>query len=347
MPDAKSAPDPRVIEFQKMVGAFKKLGMIKECFHHDKSQCKGDIKQSHSIQRNGRLSIIEGDVNGNQSLFTFTSSVVTEKSVLADLKPLGKKEASTFFGFCDEHDTKLFSPIENFPFDGSDKHCFLHSYRSYAHSYHRKHEEHRAYNDETLELVKRMPAENLRQMRSALALALKDMEGRKSMLDAFLENEEYDGLEYFVFEKRGLYPFAVSSLMSPKVTYSNRSMNNHLNPDKPFSHPIITFLPDSDKTFVVMAAFPDDEMSIKLLDELDALPPLKVEKAITSLIIANCENTFFSPAFWQNLQKDEKRALLDEFLVNTQGSRYNSKFFHSRFNFFDSRFEIKKLPASK
>ncbi|MCW3083674.1 MAG: hypothetical protein JWP12_1040 [Bacteroidetes bacterium] len=30
------------------------------------------IKQSHSIQRNGRLSIIEGDVNGQQAIYTFT-----------------------------------------------------------------------------------------------------------------------------------------------------------------------------------------------------------------------------------------------------------------------------------
>ena len=124
-------------------------------------------------------------------------------------------------------------------------------------------------------------------------------------------------------------------------------MNNHVDPNTPFSHPIITFLPDQDETFVVIAAFPDDKNSIMLLDELDKLPDLKLEKAITSLIIANCENTFFSPLFWHSLSRAEQQAFLEEFKINTFNSTYHNKFFHSKFNFFDSRFEAKKLGIVK
>jgi hypothetical protein len=339
--------DPRMIEYQKMMSSVKKLGMIKECFYHDKGQCKGDIKQAHSLQRNGRLSIIEGEVNGNSSIYTFTSAVATEKTPMADLKPIGKKEASTFFGFCDEHDTKLFSPIENFDFDGSDKHCFLHSYRSYAHSYHRKHEEQKAYDNPETPLVKMMPEFIVQSMKRGIDLAIIDSIKRKAYLDDAIENNKYSSLEYLTFQKKGLYPFAVSSQMSPKVSYKNRDMNNHINPDIPFSQPIITFLPDNDETFVVLAAFPDDQNAIMLLDELSELPDLKLEKAITSLIIANCENTFFSPLFWNNLSYKEKQAFLDEFKINTFNTTYHNKFFHSKFNFFDSRFEANKLGIIK
>lgn len=247
----KPGQDSRMMEYQKLVASFKKLGMIKECFHHDKSQCKGDIKQAHSIQRNGRLSIIEADVKGNSSIYTFTSAVATESSPIADLKPIGKKEASTFFGFCDEHDIKLFSPVENFSFDGSDKHCFLHSYRSYAHSYHRKHEEQKAYDNPESPIVKLIPQMFVESMKKGIALGISDGVSRKAYLDDAIQNEKYDALEYFTYRKTGLYPFAVSSQMSPKVSYKNRSMNNHIDPNTPFSHPIITFLPDKDETAVV------------------------------------------------------------------------------------------------
>jgi len=316
---------------------------IKTCFHHQKDKCKGKIKQAHSIQKNGRLSIIEGDVNGNQCIYTFTSCIVSEKSALEDLVPIGKKEASTFFGFCDYHDSTLFSPIENFEFDGSDKHCFLHSYRSFAHSYHRKNEEAQVFSDQESIFIKRFPKIVIEKMLLGATLGLKDMAPFKSKLDHMIQNEIYDGLEYLVYEKKGVFPIAVSSLMSPKVSYKNYPMNNHIDPDIPYSQLMITFLPDKNKTIVILAAFEEDTKSIRLLNELDELYDYYLEKAISSLIIANCENTFFSPLFWNSLSKKEKRALLDEFLVNTETLKYHNSFFTSKFNFFHPKYEINRL----
>ncbi len=335
--------DTREREFYELRSAHKRAMKIKTCFHHQKDKCQGKIKQAHSIQRNGRLSIIEGDVKGNKCIYTFTSYKVSEKSALEDLVPIGKKEASTFFGFCDYHDTTLFSPIENFEFDSSDKHCFLHSYRSLAHSYHRKNEEIQGYSDPDSEFVKKLPTFQIESLLEGAKMGLNDMVPYKNNLDRMIENEIYDELEYLVYEKEGLFPFAVSSLMSPNVSYNNHSMNNHIDPEKPFSQPMITFLPDKDKTIVIIAAFPDDEKSIRLIDELDELYDYHLEKAITSLIIANCENTFFSPLFWDSLTKKEKRALLDEFLDNTMNPKYIDRFFISKFNFFSPKFEIKRL----
>jgi hypothetical protein len=323
--------------------AFKRESKIEECFHHKKDECNGVIKQAHSIQRNGRLSIIEADVNGQNSIYTFTSHKSTPENWLDDLVPIGKKEASTFFGFCDFHDTNLFSPIENFPFDKSDRHLFLHSYRSYAHSYHRKQEEYKIYNNPESEFVKCLPKEWVEMMKIGVEMGVNDAKHYKYKIDSALENEQYDFFEYLVYEKEGLYPFAVSSQISPRVTYRNKPMNNHFNPNEPWSQPILTFLPDKTTTFVILAVFPDDKNGKILLDELKELESVELEKAITSLIIANCENTFFSPKVWNKLNKKQKRILLDEFVVNTETEKYNNTFFHSRVNFLSDYFEIKNL----
>jgi len=114
-------------------------------------------------------------------------------------------------------------------------------------------------------------------MRAGLNVGLKDMMVRKSYLNQCIENEKYDGLEYFSFEKPGLYPFAVSSQMSPKVLPSNRGINNHTDPNEPFSCPMITFLPDKDSTFVIIAAFPDDEKAITgVVSTFRVNPPYKL-----------------------------------------------------------------------
>jgi hypothetical protein len=56
--------EEKLLHHRNMMSSYKKDSRIKECFHHNKSECKGKIKQAHSLQRNGRLSIIESEVNG-------------------------------------------------------------------------------------------------------------------------------------------------------------------------------------------------------------------------------------------------------------------------------------------
>lgn len=331
----------RELKLKKQV--FKKESKIAECFHHNKDECNGPIKQAHSIQRNGRLSIIEAEVNGNNCLYTFSSHKSTKDRWLDDLIPIGKKEASTFFGFCDYHDTTLFSPIENFKFDKSSKHLFLHSYRSFAHSFHRKKEEYQIYHNPQSEFVQSLPQDWIEMMKIGVKMGINDLIYYKSKIDEALENENYDYFDYLVYEKDGLFPFAVSSQISPWVTYRNKPMNNHLNPNEPWSPPMITFLPDKSTTFAILAAFPDDLKGRILLSELRELENVELEKAITSLIIANCENTFFSPKIWNKLNLNQKRILLDEVAINSESTKYKEIFFHSRINFFSKFFEINNL----
>lgn len=219
--------------------AFKKTGRIFECFCSDKTSCKGEIKQSHSLQRNGRLSIIEGEVNGNNCIYTFTDFEFDESSAIKGLKPIGKATASTFFGFCDYHDTTLFSPIENFQFDESDKHCFLHSYRSFAHSYHRKKEELKAYISESA-FSKLFQMEILIGLINGALLSVEEMESRKNKLDDLLNNNEFDELEYLTFVEPEKFPVACSSLISPLYSYNGVPMNNHLDSSIMYSHIMLT-----------------------------------------------------------------------------------------------------------
>ena len=180
-------------------------------------------------------------------------------------------------------------------------------------------------------------------MKAGLEMGINDTKETKIKIDNALKNEDYDFFQYLVYEKDGLYPFAISSQISPRVTYSNKPMNNHLNPSEPWSQPLLTFLPDETTTFVIIAIFPDDENGKILLSELEELDTIELEKAITSLIIANCENTFFSPKVWNKLNPRQKRILLNEFTVNTVSEKYKDTFFHSRVNFLSNYFEINNL----
>ena len=326
------------IEFSKKLSELKRKRKISECFYHDKSECKGAIKQAHSLQRNGRLSIIEGDVKGQKQIYTFTSFESDQDCFLKTLKPIGKAEASTFFGFCDFHDTNLFSCVEGTnKFDESDKHCFLHSYRSFAHSYHRKKEEIKLFSDkEYIKGAEYMYNQSIVNSK----LALRDLEKYKQELDNLMENQIYDGLCYYVNILPELFPIACSSAISPLYTPKDRKII----PDDingKYSTIIITILPDTDQTIIIFAYFPDDLQAEMYIDDFESLNDYQFRKALSSLLISKVENTFFSPDLWRALDKKGQKILCKD--LETAITTEPSKFLWSKTNLFNSMFSDKRL----
>ena len=111
---------------------------IKECFCYDSGECRGKIKNAHSIQRAGRLDLIKGRLPQGDVVYSLSEFVMKDGILQIGVKPIGwANAASTFWGFCDHHDTELFKAIENDNiFEKTPEHYFLHSYRSFAYSYH-------------------------------------------------------------------------------------------------------------------------------------------------------------------------------------------------------------------
>ncbi len=323
---------------------YKEAARIKDCFHHRKSECNGKIKQAHSIQKNGKLTILESLVNGNNSVYTFANSKISYDNLMADLIPIGKKEASTFFGFCDYHDSKLFSKIENNIFDESDEHLFLHSYRSFAHSYHLKNEEIKAWNDSNYQqiLISTYGKEAVEIKKKQFASLNRHLVQRKQILDDSIENNEFDNLNYFVHEFSGIIPIAVSDIITPIVSFSGELMNNSDYDNLIVSQPIFTLLPEKDHSILILAAFNFDAASTKFIDEINNMPNYKFEKAISSIIIDSCQNTIISPKFWDSLSKQEKRLILDEYSNISMDYQSKRKVFWSQFNLLKQKYYLKK-----
>ncbi|MDO8898919.1 MAG: hypothetical protein Q7V19_14815, partial [Bacteroidales bacterium] len=187
------------IEFNKKRGQYNQVRLIKECFYHKKNECRGKIKQAHSIQQNRRLSILTENIAGNEMLYTFTSFETSRNYFIEKLIPIGKGKASTFFGFCDYHDSVLFNEIENNEFKDCDEHCFLHSYRSFAHSYHRKIEEAKGNSSNDNPIKKDNPEEFNKIFLQGNLLAVNDLNKHKKLLDKWIENKQYDEIDYISY----------------------------------------------------------------------------------------------------------------------------------------------------
>lgn len=329
-------------KFRKIMSVFRKTARIKECFYHKKEECKGKIKEAHSLQRNGKLSIIEKEINNNMCVYSFLDLEQDINGKFCGFKPIGKGEASTFFGFCDYHDSFLFSPIENNSFDDSLQHCFLHSYRAFAHSYHRKKESLQAFMGNSI-YTNTLNTDDLESSISGAKLAIRDGEIIKSIFDNLIEQKKYAELEYFTYVIDGLFPIACSSAFNLEYSYQGKLLNLSASKDYFYKFITITVLPDINKqTIIILSCLPDDIDAIEFFDTLNKLPDKKLQIAISSLMIGYVENTFMSPSIWEVMTNYQKKQLLHELELTVPPNRFNIKqFFKSKINFFDDIYKVK------
>ena len=240
--------------------------------------CQETPINAHSIQQNGALSLIESEINGNQSVYTFTELElnVNNESVF---RPIGKRQASTFFGFCNKHDTEIFQEIENSP-NGIDlntaKHKFLLSFRAFAISYHRKKEDVKLFisADESLrkEIKKHsdIDDEGYEKYISGSKIAVEEMKPQRDFLINALNTGDFDCLHFLSYSVDHSVQFTSTMYTSPPYLFSGEEINISEDTNFEYSDIISTVIPLQNRAIVVLASFKDRPKGIKYLEEIDS-----------------------------------------------------------------------------
>lgn len=326
------------IELNKIQSELRSKARISECFHFDESECKGKIKKAHSIQRNGRLSLLEEEVNGNTKIYSFTEIDFDINSGEQVLKPIGKADASTFMGFCDFHDSTLFSAIENNLFKDDDEHCFFYSYRAFAMTQHRKTEQIKAF--ESKSKFNAIMGDIIPKSLEGTYIGYNEGEVVREKLNDILKRMAYDELDYLSIQFPDFHPLAASASMTPKYSpKTHTKLNYHAEIEIPYEHVFFNLIPDKNGSILILSCLPESSKSVQYIDEFEALPDLKQKKVLTSVLIGYIENTFISPFIYNQLKPAEKQTLINELCDTTIYSPiYQTKHFESKLNLFERRF---------
>ncbi|WP_294314373.1 hypothetical protein [uncultured Chryseobacterium sp.] len=91
-------------------------------------------------------------------------------------------------------------------------HCFLRTYRSFYHSYHRKYEESET---EVLNYLNKFYGRDVYKVTQGAKLALQDLEIPKKRLDEILINKNYEDLEYYCYEYPYRCPVSCAGVSTP------------------------------------------------------------------------------------------------------------------------------------
>ncbi len=102
------------------------------CLHPLKEECKGKIKNAHTIQNSRILDqlVVDGHVYAIKIQIDDPLEGPTSK-----LKKTSRNKVTTFTGFCDYHDSNVFSSIETIEYTKTDEQNFLFAYRVFSQEY--------------------------------------------------------------------------------------------------------------------------------------------------------------------------------------------------------------------
>ncbi|MBZ9731570.1 hypothetical protein LB467_17935 [Salegentibacter sp. JZCK2] len=276
--------DRKDIELKKNIAQFRKDSRIKECFHFDKEKCANRIISAHSIQNNRVLNLIEDEVNNNSIVYSLLNRTYDNNGSPNGFEPLGRKAASTFFGFCGFHDQNVFKPIEHNSVDlENDQHCFLLSYRAFAKDYHAKKETIQGYT--TSQFYQKKENKFFKEnIVAGSKIGLRDCSIVKKRMNEILRIENFDELDYFTYKLDYMVPIALAASFNPEYSYKNKILNKSTDPEVIYEFVNFVIQPtDIGETLILFSCLPEHKKSVQFLDDLADLKPLKLEKSLDYL----------------------------------------------------------------
>lgn len=276
---------------------------FKVCFHPDKAKCKLPIKNAHTLQNNGVLSIIaeENHVMVTNLFNKIRTGFITDR--------LSKNEATTFYGFCEYHDSAIFKEIETVPYDKQIKQNFLFAYRACAQEFHKK-----ARQVKSMQLIFRdnpaivfMP-EFVESYRNVM-LSYSDVNEYMTIFNNAFTKNNFDILDNYVFEFNKRYDFAVTTTFNPVCDLNGKEINDiYSNNKERLKSVFLSAFPTQNSFYMILSCLKDDNKILETyFNQIKAFDEDKLKIFLNNALPTYSENIVLSPRLWNKWTNFSKK----------------------------------------
>jgi hypothetical protein len=298
----------------------KKNSSRKCCYVPDelKNECSKKIINAHTISKSGSLKEIADDSNHVLGLKIDLQNLIKNNGKLIPEK-VGINQASTFKGFCSNHDKDLFSCVEDREFIGDEEQCLALMYRSVAKELYAKEgalntSEFMKGSDKGKSPIDQLFIQNYVAMNEAgTKAAIKEILELKSQLDSQLLGTTIGSLSHLIIKSSLPMPVAVSSVFSPTADFDGNMVQDLADLSISAEQLVFNSFSSDGKGYVV---FSWEKSSTKVLGFINSFLTIAENKIFGSLVrffYGVAENTFTSPIWWDGLtnrQKDKIKNLI-------------------------------------
>ena len=275
---------------------------FKTCVYPDKKCCKLPIKNAHTLQNNGVLSAVSDcdHVMVTDPLNKVRNGYITKR--------ISKNKATTFYGFCEYHDSYLFQDIELKEYKNEIKQNFLFAYRVLAQEHHKKERVifslQNCVKDNLSILISPIMVENYRMM----DLARKDI---RELLDIFntpYMNQNFDILHNYIYRFEQQCRFAVTTMYVPASTIDGEELIDIYSKEKDrLPSVFLTVIPANGCSYLIMSCLQLDYVKIKkYFDDIEGLDEDELKRFLNWTLPTYSENIVLNPKLWDSWSKKAK-----------------------------------------
>ncbi|HBF36311.1 MAG TPA: hypothetical protein DDW50_03220 [Firmicutes bacterium] len=311
------------IVFSKLQSELSRGTDYKECFF---TGCQDAPIRSHSLQNNRILNRISRD----GVVLRFEPKIINGE-FNTELEEVGRGKASTFYGFCGNHDTQLFSPIEREDYViGNKEQEFLFAYRALAKEFCTKKTASNLFSKTLgltdseftqlkakLELSEYFRNDSTKEYISAALQGTKEsidkLNGFKEAMNINLNNKRFDRISTRVIELQEEYCIAVSSIFYVEYDVLGNRINDlaYFVDMKPI---FLTIFQQNGKTYILLSWFSKNNNGFQFVDQqIISQSKIKQKTIISNMIAQYVENVFISPMKWDALREFDKKRFTNLF----------------------------------
>ena len=281
----------------------------KTCLHPDAPKGCGRIIRAHTLQRAG---ILRDLIGHDRHVLTFYPLDPTEQRPTTHR--VGWREASTFLGFCDVHDTTLFAPVEQEPFVRDAQQVALLGYRALCHEIYQKQAAVEAQATLRENLDRGLQHEDQKVVQDMLSVeaagrraGLEDLNFVKSLYDQAFRTNDYTAFHTAILTFSGTPIVASTGGVHVDFDLQGKRLQNIARDPAPI-HGFNFAIAGIEDGCSFVATWPaqfhkcDTFLASLLQHKKDIIPSLLME-----LCFAYVENTYFFETWWKNLASPNQR----------------------------------------
>lgn len=306
----------------EVIKATKQAFNKEYCYAADcyKEECTGRIVKAHSVSKSSNLKKIARDGH----VYGFAPSYENLAKYEGVLHPelLGINKASTFTGFCEFHDMKIFSPIENENFTGKKEQIFLLDYRAQARESFMKICQADTLNflkdiDKGKSLDEQIEIQIMNHFYGkAVKAGVRDANIYKEKHEKILISKDYSELKAYIVYFKKMPSVLCSAGIFPECDFHGNSLQNIY--DLEITNDLISFssIITNEGGAVVFSWLEDNDSKgycQKFVESLLKIEPDSVSTSLIRFFFEFCENVFMGPNWWEDLSHKEKDYLINRF----------------------------------
>lgn len=277
--------------------------------------CMHAVTEAHTVQKRGALAAI-AEAGHVLDFKPASLDAMIKHQGMPPPRPVGIRRASTFPGFCNEHDA-IFGPIEGRTAVFNQQTALLFAFRAAALERHMKEAELAGISDNRemdkgLSFEKQVELQQLLHVRElGVKCGLADVEGWKTEYEGRLRSGDIGDIRFLAVTFDRVLPVAACGAFSPEFDLHGSALQRLGRSAEAPEHVTMNVAVFEDRTSVVFAWLGSvDGPAAVFVGSFASLPESRMADAVIRVTLEYMENVYVRPSWWAGLEPSAQAKLM-------------------------------------